>query len=202
MKFPWNLTCRFVHSSSKSKSVPLQEQLKILGKDFTADTFCNVTPKILSHVGKNIYLKQYHPLSLVRENIINYFYSTFKGRTGNPIFSVYDSLHPVVTVEANFDSLLVPANHVSREKKDCYYVNQNSLLRSHMTAHQCELMKMGLNNFLMIGDVYRRDEIDATHYPVFHQLDCVRLSTAGEVRVQRSLYFENSLSRRRVRELD
>lgn len=40
---------------------------------------------------------------------------------------------------------------------------------------------MGLNNFLVIGDVYRRDEIDSTHYPVFHQVDGVRLCVAEEV---------------------
>lgn len=35
-------------------------------------------------------------------------------------------------------------------------------------------MKSGLDNYLVIGEVYRRDEIDATHYPVFHQVDAVR----------------------------
>ena len=34
---------------------------------------------------------------------------------------------------------------------------------------------MGLDNFLVVGDVYRRDEIDSTHYPVFHQIEGVRL---------------------------
>ncbi|KAL6438317.1 hypothetical protein ACFW04_004464 [Cataglyphis niger] len=50
-----------------------------------------------------------------------------------------------------------------------------------MTAHQAELISMGLNNFLVIGDVYRRDEIDSTHYPVFHQIDAVRLRTSEEI---------------------
>ena len=44
-----------------------------------------------------------------------------------------------------------------------------------MTAHQVDLIRSGLDNFLMIGDVYRRDEIDHLHYPVFHQIDGVRL---------------------------
>nr|CAH7750548.1 unnamed protein product [Callosobruchus chinensis] len=50
-----------------------------------------------------------------------------------------------------------------------------------MTAHQNELIRAGLNNFLMIGDVYRRDEIDRTHFPVFHQVDAVRLKTKDEL---------------------
>jgi len=56
------------------------------------------------------------------------------------------------------------------------------LLRSHTSAHQEELIKMGFNTFLVIGDVYRRDEIDSSHYPAFHQLEGVRLFTEAEVR--------------------
>lgn len=37
------------------------------------------------------------------------------------------------------------------------------------------MIRAGLNAFLTFGDVYRRDEIDAKHYPVFHQCDGVRL---------------------------
>ena len=33
-----------------------------------------------------------------------------------------------------------------------------------------ELISMGLDNFLVVGDVYRRDAIDASHYPAFHQV--------------------------------
>ena len=49
------------------------------------------------------------------------------------------------------------------------------MLRAHTSAHQAELIKMGHDNFLVVGDVYRRDEIDSTHYPVFHQIEGVRL---------------------------
>jgi phenylalanyl-tRNA synthetase alpha chain len=64
---------------------------------------------------------------------------------------------------------------VSRSKNDCFYVNRNYLLRAHTTCHDNELIRSGLNAFLTFGDVYRRDEIDAKHYPVFHQCDGVRL---------------------------
>lgn len=78
-------------------------------------------------------------------------------------------------------SLLTPKDHVSRSKKDCFYVNKDYLLRSHTTVHDVELIKSGLNSFLTFGDVYRRDEIDAKHYPVFHQCDGVRIFTKDEV---------------------
>lgn len=39
---------------------------------------------------------------------------------------------------------------------------------------QVDLLKSGLDNYLTVGDVFRRDEVDATHFPVFHQVDAVR----------------------------
>ncbi|GMT08358.1 hypothetical protein PENTCL1PPCAC_30532, partial [Pristionchus entomophagus] len=52
---------------------------------------------------------------------------------------------------------------------------------AHTSAHQHHLMARGLDNFLVVGDVYRRDEIDATHYPCFHQMEAVRLYTPDEL---------------------
>ncbi|CCI46963.1 unnamed protein product [Albugo candida] len=43
-----------------------------------------------------------------------------------------------------------------------------------MSAHDIELIQRGDRAFLATGDVYRRDAIDACHYPVFHQMDAVR----------------------------
>jgi len=163
---------RFYSAAPKGQPSPA---LVINGTEYETDAFSNVTPKLLSLVGRNLHNQPHHPLCLIKNQVTDHFYKKFVGRTGNPIFSVYDRLHPVVTVEQNFDSLLVPKDHVSRNKSDCYYVNRNYLLRAHTTAHQPELVKMGLDNFLIFGDVYRRDEIDSTHYPVFHQLDGVRL---------------------------
>jgi phenylalanyl-tRNA synthetase alpha chain len=166
---------------SSSVKPEVQSNLTLLENTYIKDDFTNVTDKIISHVGKNIHIKENHPLSHVRQRIVNYFYKCFVNSRGNPVFSVYETLPPTVTVDQNFDSLLTPKDHPSRSKSDCYYLNRDYLLRAHMTAHQSELMKSGLNNFLMTGDVYRRDEIDRTHYPVFHQLDAVRLKTKNEL---------------------
>lgn len=70
----------------------------------------------------------------------------------------------------NFDDVLVPADHVSRSYNDTYYVDSQTVLRCHTSAHQAELLRKGHTHFLVTGDVYRRDSIDATHYPVFHQV--------------------------------
>lgn len=128
----------------------------------------NVTPFIQSKIGKNLHLRKENPIGQMKKMIEEYF-------TTNHGFSVYDSLTPTVTTIQNFDDLLTPLDHVSRSPSDTYYVSETHLLRSHMTAHQSELIRTGATSFLMAGDVYRRDEVDATHYPVFHQIDGVKL---------------------------
>ncbi|XP_011500279.1 PREDICTED: probable phenylalanine--tRNA ligase, mitochondrial [Ceratosolen solmsi marchali] len=155
--------------------------IKLLNYKYSTDNWTNITPKIISHLGQNLHIAKNHPLSYVRQRIINHFYKSYLNRLGNPLFSVYDNINPIVTTVQNFDSLLIPIDHVSRAKSDCYYINQETLLRAHTTAHQAELIALGLDNFLIIGDVYRRDEIDCTHYPVFHQVDGVRLCTMEQI---------------------
>ncbi|XP_046386052.1 probable phenylalanine--tRNA ligase, mitochondrial [Ischnura elegans] len=161
---------------SKTSSV-----LEVRGKKYVEDGWTNVTPRILSYLGRNIYLQKNHPLSIIRQKIVGYFYGNYQGHRAAPIFSVHEDLNPVVSTSQNFDSLLIGKDHPSRQKSDCYYVNEENLLRAHMTAHQADLIKSGLDRFLMIGDVYRRDQVDASHFPVFHQVDAVRLFSQSEL---------------------
>lgn len=81
----------------------------------------------------------------------------------------------MVSTEDCFDAMLVPKDHVSRKVTDTYYVNENTVLRAHTSAHEVPTMKQGIKAFLVTGDVYRRDEIDASHYPVFHQMEGARI---------------------------
>lgn len=98
--------------------------VNILGNTYPVDDFTNVTSKIVSYVGRSLHNNEFHPLCLTKQKIIHYFYSSFKTSRGNPQFSVYDSLNPVVSVLDNFDSLLIPKNHVSRNRSECYYINR------------------------------------------------------------------------------
>ncbi|XP_078137127.1 phenylalanine--tRNA ligase, mitochondrial [Sander vitreus] len=152
-----------------------QDSVEVSGHSYPRDDFTNVTPKVLDKVGRNLHNQSHHPLWLIKERIKTHFYSAYVGRWGNPLFSVHDNLSPVVTVEQNFDSLLIPPGHPSRKRGDNYYLNRRRMLRAHTSAHQRELVSSGLDAFLLAGDVYRRDEIDASHYPVFHQMEGVRL---------------------------
>lgn len=164
--------CRYF--SSTAKPLKVQEPLIVNNVEYKRDDWTNLKPRIQSYMNRNIYLQKHHPLSIIRKKIVDHFYKSFITNRGNPLFSVVDNLSPVVTLEQNFDSLLIPADHISRKKTDSFYLNRNYMLRAHCTAHQLDLLKSGLDNFLVIGDVYRRDEIDSTHFPIFHQVDAVR----------------------------
>jgi phenylalanyl-tRNA synthetase alpha chain len=68
-----------------------------------------------------------------------------------------------------------PIDHCSKSPSDTFYINNSTLLRTHTSAHQKDLLVSGLNDFVVFGDVYRRDEIDKFHYPVFHQMEAVSM---------------------------
>lgn len=136
---------------------------------------CNIPPHIAERVllsqapNKKLYQQKPHPLCTIKEKIENFF----------PGFDYVDSKDPIVASTANFDSLLIPPDHVSRSKSDTYYVDHPDVcLRTHTSAHQLELLKQGHTQFLCTGDVYRRDDIDKSHYPIFHQMEGVKVFDA------------------------
>ncbi|KAH3768801.1 phenylalanine--tRNA ligase, mitochondrial-like [Dreissena polymorpha] len=169
----YGLRCYLCQHRSKS-TVGHQKTTTVLGQSYEVDPWTNVSPAILEKIGMNLHSQKYHPICLIRQRIQDFFYKRFTKR-GNPIFSVFDNESPVVSLKQNFDNLLVPENHPSRNQADSYYLNSAYMLRAHCTAHQQDFIRAGLNSFLIVGDVYRRDTVDSSHYPVFHQLDGVRL---------------------------
>lgn len=135
---------------------------------------CNVTQNIISRIGKNLHLKPKHPLNIIKTVIEDYW------NTRNA-FQTRDNIDPVVSTQSNFDSLLIQPDHVSRSKSDTYYFDKDTVLRTHTSAHQTALLQQGLDRFLVTGDVYRRDEIDSSHYPIFHQMEGVRMFSDEEL---------------------
>lgn len=168
-------------SEFSAQGAPGSTVIEVLGKSYPQDDHTNLTRKVLSKVGRNLHNQRHHPLWLVKERVKEHLYQQYVGRSGTPLFSVYDSLSPVVTTWQNFDSLLIPADHPSRKKGDNYYLNRTHMLRAHTSAHQWDLLRAGLDAFVVVGDVYRRDQIDSQHYPVFHQLEAVRLFSKHEL---------------------
>jgi phenylalanyl-tRNA synthetase alpha chain len=90
---------------------------------------------------------------------------------------------PYVSVENNFDRLRVPLDHPSRKPTDTFYKDENEVLRTHMTCYLYPLGKSETGKsqlkYITCGDVYRKDAIDATHYPVFHQIDAFCIVPPG-----------------------
>ncbi len=73
----------------------------------------------------------------------------------------------------NFDALNAPADHPSREYTDTFYISDDTLLRTQTSPVQIRAMQNMRPPIRIIspGRVFRCDELDATHSPVFHQLE-------------------------------
>ena len=150
----------------------------------------NVPESIIPKIGRNLHLLPHHPLNIVKQKIENYCqeyalkkYRNGTSQTGNALnkFEIHDNLCPLVNTKTCFDDLLVKPDHVSRRPSDTYYVNDELVLRTHTSAHQCPLIQSGTTMFLCSGDVFRRDEIDSSHYPVFHQMEGVKIFDNSEL---------------------
>ena len=84
----------------------------------------------------------------------------------------------LVSVEDNFSILNIDENHPAREDHDSFYISKKHLLRSHCTAATAKFIKVDKREeikIISIGNVYRKDEDDATHSHQFNQLDLVWL---------------------------
>ena len=73
----------------------------------------------------------------------------------------------------NFELLNIPKNHPARDAQDTFYIDDNIVLRTHTSPVQARTMLTRKPPIRIIcpGRVYRADELDATHSPVFHQLE-------------------------------
>ncbi len=76
-------------------------------------------------------------------------------------------------VKNNFDVLNAPDNHPSRDLTDTFYINPEILLRTQTSPMQARIMCSTQPPIRVIcpGRVYRSDEVDATHSPMFHQME-------------------------------
>lgn len=86
----------------------------------------------------------------------------------------------IVSVRNNFDLLNAPLEHPSRRETDTYYLEKDWILRTQTTVmwpyyfseeNMKRLETEGEMGALCYGKVYRKDEIDRSHYPAFHQID-------------------------------
>ncbi|MDX6466231.1 MAG: phenylalanyl-tRNA synthetase alpha chain [Gaiellaceae bacterium] len=79
----------------------------------------------------------------------------------------------VETTRYNFDALAFPQNHPARSPRATLYLGDSTVLRTETSPAQIHKMESQRPPIYMlsIGRVYRRDTIDATHFPIFHQFE-------------------------------
>lgn len=105
-----------------------------------------------------------HPISIVQEQLVEVF-------TGMG-FDVVEG--PEVELDLyNFELMNIPKNHPARDAQDTFYIDENIVLRTHTSPVQARTMLSRKPPIRIVcpGRVYRADEVDATHSPVFHQME-------------------------------
>ena len=116
--------------------------------------------------GKPVELGHRHPMYIALDEIKDIFVGMG--------FQVLDGPE-VELAEYNFDKLNAPEGHPSRDWSDTFYFDQDSrvMLRSQTSPMQVRAMEtMPLPiRIIAPGRVYRKDEVDATHSPMFHQVE-------------------------------
>ncbi|MBO5231358.1 MAG: phenylalanine--tRNA ligase subunit alpha [Clostridia bacterium] len=118
----------------------------------------------ISIPGKQETVGSLHPLN----NTLNKLIDIFKSMG----FDVVDGPE-IETDYYNFEALNVPQDHPARDMQDTFYLTENMLLRTQTSATQIRTMEKRKPPIRMIcpGRVYRSDDVDATHSPVFHQVE-------------------------------
>jgi len=89
-------------------------------------------------------------------------------------YEVWDGAE-VATVWENFDALTSDAGHPSRSINDTFYIDSDTVLRTHTSPDQIRAMLERTPPIYLVspGRCYRRDTPDATHSPIFNQVECL-----------------------------
>ena len=145
------LTERMDEVQSRIQAIEREAALK-------SETIDVTEPRPLPRVGSE------HPITLVMNELIECF-------TGMG-FDVMEG--PEVELDHyNFELMNLPKNHPARDAQDTFYMDENIVLRTHTSPMQARAMLTRKPPIRIIcpGRVYRSDEVDATHSPVFHQME-------------------------------
>ncbi len=114
--------------------------------------------------GKKQAVGHRHPLSVTLSNLEEIFLGMG--------FSIAEG--PEVEYDYyNFEALNIPKDHPARDDQDTFYITDNILLRSQTSPVQVRTMEKQKPPIRIIapGRVYRSDAVDATHSPLFHQIE-------------------------------
>lgn len=131
----------------------------------------------LSLPGKRQAAGSLHPLTRVTREMVGIFYNLGFGVVTGP---------EIETDYYNFEALNTPEGHPARDMWDTFYLdeNRNILLRTHTSPVQIRVMQKTRPPFrvIAVGRCFRRDAPDASHSPVFHQMEGLMVDGDGDVR--------------------
>jgi len=121
-----------------------------------------------------------HPLSMTIEKATDIFvklgYDTVTDRENSP---------EIETDYYCFEALNCPKDHPARDMQDTLYITSDmeNMLRTHTSAVQIRQMEKRTPPFRIVcpGRVYRRDDIDATHSMIFHQVEILAVEEKGNL---------------------
>lgn len=114
--------------------------------------------------GKKVELGSVHPITQIIKDIEEIFIGMGYQIADGP---------EVELATYNFDKLNTPPDHPARDIQDTFYVTDDIVLRSQTSPVQARVMETQKPPIKIIcpGAVYRSDSVDATHSPVFHQIE-------------------------------
>lgn len=114
--------------------------------------------------GSKVEVGKLHPLTTVMNEVKDIFLGMG--------FSIADGPE-VETDYYNFEALNLPPDHPARDTQDTFYISDNVLLRTQTSSVQVHVMENQKPPIRVIspGRVYRSDAVDATHSPLFHQIE-------------------------------
>ena len=118
----------------------------------------------ISMPGKKQIIGKKNPLELTLDSIQDIFISMgFSIEEGPEVEKDY----------YNFEALNIPKNHPARGEQDTFYINDDVVLRTQTSPVQIRVMENQKPPIKMIspGKVYRSDAVDATHSPIFYQVE-------------------------------
>jgi phenylalanyl-tRNA synthetase alpha chain len=141
----------------------LEEKFTSMKKLQKADQFSKEKIDV-TEPGAKYHLGVKHPITIAIDEISRIFASMG--------FSIAEGPE-VETVFNNFDALNAPQNHPSRDMTDTFYITENMLLRTQTSPVQARVLMKENPPIKIIspGRCFRVDSPDATHSPMFHQVE-------------------------------
>ncbi|KGG27255.1 MULTISPECIES: phenylalanine--tRNA ligase subunit alpha [unclassified Prochlorococcus] len=145
----------------------LGERLQVVKAAVLADRLVRETIDVTAP-SSGIPVGHRHPLITTTEQIVDLFCGLGYRVAEGP---------EVETDHYNFSALNIPEDHPARDMQDTFYLGGNLLLRTHTSPVQIRHLEQNPPPVRIVapGRVYRRDAVDATHSPVFHQVEVLAI---------------------------